>query len=195
MTAPTIDSTHAASWALVRRAQAGEIAAFGELYDQHNAEVYRYIWLRCGNVQLAQDLAGDVWERALRGINTIKPTASPPLAWLLTIARNRLTDHFRSGRYRLEVVSSDAAEADRADVTEDLQQTVVDRAQSAVMLAAIRMLTPSQQEAIALYYFLGLTTPQGAQVMGIPVVTFRQHLSRGRHQLADILNQLQPEED
>jgi hypothetical protein len=64
--------TPTGSWRLVERAQAGDVQAFGALYDRYNNEVYKYLWLRCGHIQLAQDLTSDVWERALRSIGRLQ---------------------------------------------------------------------------------------------------------------------------
>lgn len=189
MTAPAVDRPAPASWDLVRQAQAGDREAFGALYDRHNTEVYRYIWLRCGNVQLAQDLASDVWERALRSIGNVRPSSSPPIAWLLTIARNRCIDFFRSGRFRMEVVSSDIADADYADPAEDTTRTVEQRADSAMLLAAVRMLPSTQQEVISLTYFVGLANAETAKVMGLSVMAVKQQLTRSRRALADLLRQ------
>ncbi|GAB3997059.1 hypothetical protein GCM10029992_18880 [Glycomyces albus] len=46
---------------LVARAQAGEADAFGEIYDRYSETVYRYIYFRVNNAQLAEDLASETF--------------------------------------------------------------------------------------------------------------------------------------
>ncbi len=50
---------------LVAAAQRGEMQALGALYDQHHEALFRYLWARVGERQLAEDLTGDVFMRML----------------------------------------------------------------------------------------------------------------------------------
>ena len=186
---PTVGwrDTPTGSWLLVERAQAGDTSAFGALYDRYNNEVYRYLWLRCGHIQLAQDLTSDVWERALRSIGRLRFQGVSPVGWLLTIARNRAIDHFRSGRFRLEVFDEETARAEQADPTEDVERAVIMRTESAALLAAVKRLPAPQQEAIALTYFCGLNSNEAAQVMGNTPGAVKALTLRGRRQLMRIL--------
>src|SRR4029450_9068296 len=68
-----------------------------------------------GNRQLAEDLTADTFLRALKRIGSFTWQGRDPGAWLVTIARNLVADHFKSGRYRLEVTTGDVLDADRED--------------------------------------------------------------------------------
>jgi RNA polymerase sigma-70 factor (ECF subfamily) len=172
------------SWALVERAQQGDAHAFGELYARYNAEVFRYLWQRCGHVQLAQDLAGDVWERALRGIGRLRYRGSPPLAWLMTIARNRAIDHFRSGRFRLEVLCDATWDIGLPDDSADIEQLAVTRLEASVIQQAVKELSAAQQKAISLTYFAGLSCPEAAARMGVTEDAVKALNMRGRRAMA-----------
>jgi len=172
------------SWALVERAQQGDLQAFGELYARYNAEVFRYLWQRCGHVQLAQDLAGDVWERALRGIGRLNYRGAPPLAWLMTIARNRAIDHFRSGRFRLEVLCDATRDIVQPDDSADIEQLAVTRLEASVVLRAVKELSAAQQQAIALTYFAGLSCPEAAVRMGVTEDAVKALNMRARRAMA-----------
>src|SRR5262245_34992239 len=52
-------------WALIERAQAGDGGAFGSLYDRYFDTVFRFVYFRVGNRQLAEDLTADTFLRAL----------------------------------------------------------------------------------------------------------------------------------
>src|SRR4029079_4126878 len=88
---------------LVERAQAGETEAFGRLYDHYSDTVYRYIYYRVGGKATAEDLTSETFLRALRRITDFTWQGRDFGAWLVTIARNLVTDHVNSGRYRLEI--------------------------------------------------------------------------------------------
>ena len=102
-------------WALVERAQAGESEAFGLIYDRYVDTVFRFVYFRVGNRQLAEDLTSDTFLRALKRIGSFTWQGRDLGAWLVTIARNLVADHFKSGRYRLEVTTGDVLDADRED--------------------------------------------------------------------------------
>jgi len=85
------------------------------IYDRTWTRFFRFIYFRVGNRKLAEDLtrtpscapssasAASTWQGRDLG------------AWLVTIARNLVADHFKSGRYRLEVTTGDVLDADRED--------------------------------------------------------------------------------
>ena len=79
---------------LVLGAREGDLTAFGEIYEAYFSRVFRYIFTRIGNRAEAEDLAGDVFLKALQAIGSYKPTA-PFSAWLFRIAPNLVVDHLR----------------------------------------------------------------------------------------------------
>lgn len=84
--------------ATVRRAQRGERAAFATLYDQHYQPIYTYLYYRVDDVETAKELTSQVFVRMVEKINSFKSRGRPFLAWLYTIARNLLTDHYRKNK-------------------------------------------------------------------------------------------------
>ncbi|MFI6661502.1 ECF subfamily RNA polymerase sigma factor, BldN family [Streptomyces sp. NPDC050523] len=161
---PAADSDSARMMDLVERAQAGEADAFGRLYDQYSDTVYRYIYYRVGGKATAEDLTSETFLRALRRIGTFTWQGRDFGAWLVTIARNLVADHFKSSRFRLEVTIGemlDAGEAERSP--EDL---VVESLSNAALLEAVRRLNPQQQECVTLRFLQGLSVAETARVMG-----------------------------
>ena len=80
---------------LIQRAQSGERAAFAALYNQHYQPIYTYIYYRVDDVSTAQGLTSQVFVRMVEKIQKYKFRGRPFLAWLYTIARNLITDHYR----------------------------------------------------------------------------------------------------
>src|SRR5437016_14138461 len=79
---------------LAVRAGKGDAAAFGALYDRHVGAVYRYVYYRVRNAADAEDLASDVFTRALRAIPRYEPRHAF-LAWLYRIARTAVSPRAR----------------------------------------------------------------------------------------------------
>jgi RNA polymerase sigma-70 factor (ECF subfamily) len=164
------DPTDAAAgvWALVERAQAGDAEAFGQIYDRYLDTVFRFIYFRVGNRQLAEDLTADTFLRALKRIGSFTWQGRDPGAWLVTIARNLVADHFKSGRYRLEVTTGDVLDADREDRGPEgsPEAAVVDHITNVALLTAVKQLNPEQQECIVLRFLHGFSVAETAHAMG-----------------------------
>ncbi|MFW3171874.1 sigma-70 family RNA polymerase sigma factor [Geodermatophilus sp. CPCC 206100] len=151
-------------WALVRAAQDGDAEAFGRLYDHYVGTVYRYLLHRLANRALAEDLTSETFVRALRRLDTLTYQGRDVGAWLLTIARNLVLDHVKSGRHRLEVSTADMRDADRA--TDGPEDAVVAQLVAEQLLSCVRQLGGEQQECISLRFLHGLSVAETAEVMG-----------------------------
>ncbi len=168
---------------LVARAQAGDPDAFGGLYDRYVDLVYRYVYYRVGGKQLAEDLVSETFLRALRRIGSFEWQGRDFAAWLITIARNIVADHYKSSRFRLEVSTADMLDADRA--TDGPEDTVLDAITNTTLLDALKRLNGEQQECLVLRFLEGLSVLETAQAMGksegaIKALQFRAVRSLGR---------------
>ncbi|MEU6403738.1 ECF subfamily RNA polymerase sigma factor, BldN family [Streptomyces sp. NPDC046985] len=161
---PAADSDSARMMELVERAQAGEAEAFGRLYDQYSDTVYRYIYYRVGGKATAEDLTSETFLRALRRIGTFTWQGRDFGAWLVTIARNLVADHFKSSRFRLEVTTGEMLDAN--EVERSPEDDVLEALSNAALLDAVRRLNPQQQECVTLRFLQGLSVAETARVMG-----------------------------
>ena len=150
--------------ALLTLAQQGDGEAFGQIYDAYVGQVYRYLYYRVGSQPLAEDLTSETFLRALRRIDSFTWQGRDICAWFITIARNLVTDHYKSSRFRLEVSTADMLDADRAD--DGIEQEVLDNLDNQALLAAVRQLKPEQQECVVLRFLQGLSVAETAAVMG-----------------------------
>lgn len=166
MTAPTLAPD---SWQLVTRAQAGDPDAFAALYAQYRDTVLRFVGFRVGYGPAHEDIASEVWVRVLRRIGTVEDQGRDIGAWIITIARNLIADHFKSGRYRLEWLTGEVLDADyssREDwcLAPDLAATSY--LTNRQLLEAVQRLGDEQREVIVLRFLCGLSTSETAAAMG-----------------------------
>ncbi|RSN51305.1 MULTISPECIES: sigma-70 family RNA polymerase sigma factor [Actinomadura] len=150
--------------ALVLRARDGDAEAFGSLYDHYVELVYRYVYYRVGSHALTEDLTSETFLRALRRIRDFHWQGKDFGAWLVTIARNLVADHFKSGRYRLEICTAELLEPDRPQ--EGPERAVLDSMTNRTLLAAVRRLGSEQQECVVLRFLHGLSVAETALIMG-----------------------------
>ena len=161
---PAADSDSRRMMDLVERAQEGETEAFGQLYDQYSDTVYRYIYYRVGSKATAEDLTSETFLRALRRIGTFTWQGRDFGAWLVTIARNLVADHFKSSRFRLEVTTGEMLDAN--EVERSPEDSVLESLSNAALLDAVRRLNPQQQECVTLRFLQGLSVAETARIMG-----------------------------
>src|ERR1700710_2120506 len=114
---------------LMERAQDGDPQAFRELHDRYAAPVRRFVASRVPD-SLADDLTNETFLRAWRALTGFRWQDRDPLAWLLTIARNLIADHWSLLRNRLEVPSDDISPALHSSAP-GAEDVVLDRAQAA----------------------------------------------------------------
>ncbi len=155
-------------WDVVQRAQQGDAEAFGEIYDCYLDTVYRYIFFRVGSKTLAEDLTSETFLRALRRISSVTWQGRDLGAWLVTIARNLIADHYKSGRNRLELATDELVAEDHIDqsVNGQPEAQVIDRLTNQTLLEAVTELGEEQRECIVLRFLDGLSVSETAQAMG-----------------------------
>jgi RNA polymerase sigma-70 factor (ECF subfamily) len=149
---------------IVSRAQQGDADAFGELYDRYVDVVYRYVQYRVANAALAEDLTSETFLRALRRITSYTWQGRDFGAWLVTIARNLVADHFKSSRFRLEVTTGEMLDAN--EVARSPEDDVLEVLSNEALLKAVRKLNPQQQECVTLRFLQGLSVAETARIMG-----------------------------
>lgn len=176
--------------ALLTLAQQGDGEAFGQIYDMYVGSVYRYLYYRAGSHSVAEDLTSETFLRALRRIDSFSWQGRDIGAWFITIARNLVTDHFKSSRFRLEVTTADMLDADRAD--DGIEQEVLDNLDNVALLRAVRQLKADQQECIILRFLQGLSVAETAAVLNRSEGAVKQLQLRAVRALAA---KLSPEED
>lgn len=161
---PGYETEHNPIMELVERAQNGESDAFGRLYDHYADTVYRYIYYRVGSRATAEDLTSETFLRALRRIGTFTWQGRDFGAWLVTIARNLVADHFKSSRFRLEVTTGEMLDSNECERSPE--ESVLESLSNAALLDAVRRLNPQQQECVTLRFLQGLSVAETARIMG-----------------------------
>jgi RNA polymerase sigma-70 factor (ECF subfamily) len=150
--------------ALVRRAQEGCADSFGELYRLYFDTVFRYIYYRVSTRALAEDLTSETFVRALRRITTFSWQGRDFGAWLVTIARNLVADHFKSSKHRMEVSTGEMLDSNEVEASPE--DSVLEHLSNEALLDAVHRLNDQQRECVTLRFLQGLSVAETAEVMG-----------------------------
>ena len=171
--------------ALVELARSGDKEAFGLLYDHYQASVYRFLYYRTRSQTLAEDLTSETFFRALRSMNSFRWQGKDFGAWLMTIARNLTTDHFKAGRTRLEMSTEDMTPHD--DATEGPENAVIAGLTNEVLLKALTELPTEQRECLIMRFLQGLSIAETALALDRSDGAVKQLQLRGVRNLAKLL--------
>ena len=171
--------------ALVELARGGDTEAFGLLYDHYQSPVYRFLFYRTRSIQLAEDLTSETFFRALRSMSNFRWQGKDFGAWLMTIARNLATDHFKAGRTRLELTTEDMGVHD--DATDGPEAAVLAGLTNEVLLGALKALPDEQRDCLIMRFLQGMSIAETAAVLGRSDGAIKQLQLRGVRNLAKLM--------
>jgi len=106
-------------------------------------------------------------------------------AWLMTIARNLATDHFKAGRTRLELATEDMSLHD--DATEGPENAVLSGLTNEMLLQALTELPSEQRDCLVMRFLQGLSIAETAAVLGRSDGAVKQLQLRGVRNLAKLM--------
>ncbi|NYD43501.1 sigma-70 family RNA polymerase sigma factor [Nocardioides panaciterrulae] len=171
--------------ALVELARGGDAEAFGQLYDHYQPSVYRFLFYRTRSTPLAEDLTSETFFRALRSMTSFRWQGKDFGAWLMTIARNLATDHFKAGRTRLELTTEDMAAHD--DATDGPEDAVLAGLTNEILLEALRELPEEQRDCLVMRFLQGMSIAETAAVLDRSEGAVKQLQLRGVRNLAKLM--------
>jgi RNA polymerase sigma-70 factor, ECF subfamily len=171
--------------ALLHRIGQGDEDAMAAFYREHGQVVLAQVLLVTGERVLAEEIVQDTMLAVWRGAGSFRGESSAR-SWVIAIARRQTRDRLR--RRRLRVVD-DAFLADQPSSGPGPEATALDRADLAEVMGAIRELAASHREVLGLVFGSGLSLPEVAGVLEIPVGTVKSRLTAARAALGRTLNE------
>jgi RNA polymerase sigma-70 factor (ECF subfamily) len=150
--------------ALAARAMA-EPAAFAAIYDHYFPRVYNYVRYRVWDVEAADDVTSQVFEKALVNIGSYRPERAPFAAWLFAIARNAVNDHLRA-QWRHRWLSLEALRDWPSNDPQPEQVAAHNETQARLLLAVAR-LSERERDILGLKFGAGLTNRNIGELVGL----------------------------
>ena len=138
------------------------------LYAEHAGPLYAFCVRWTGDAQRAEDVVQEVFLRAWKNLSTLEMRDRPVRPWLLSVARNLLTDNHRAAQSRPLLVEGERALA--AVVAPDEMDRAVESWQVA---SALQRLTPEHRDVLVQAHWMGRSVAETAAVLGIPPGTVK----------------------
>ena len=150
-------------WLLMGRAKEGESEAFSQLYELYFVPVFRYIFFRVQQKEVAEDLTQTVFLKAYKAVERFPTEGQSPLAYFFAIAKNTVIDYYR----KKKDIPEDPERFTRREDTKDTHMTNVEfRIDGERCLQAVKQLKSDQQEVIVLRFINEMTTAEIAEILG-----------------------------
>ena len=166
--------------------QAGEPAAFADLFERHGDFVYNFAFRRTASWDAADEIVSVVFLEAWRQRATVVTRHGSLRPWLVGVAHNQVRRWWR-GRQRLRrAVDRLSVVAHSDDHAAAVASRVDDERQMASVLAVVDRLSDAHREVLLLWAWEGFSYDEIATALGISVGTVRSRLSRARANLAQL---------
>ena len=198
---PEQEAAQEALGKLVRQCMAGDQHAWQQLVVSQHRRIYAICYRFTGSASDAEDLTQDVFLKLYRNLASFDTQKGSFQTWITTLARNLLVDHFRRTRLDRASDSLDASlsgeedgvtMADRlADPRPSQEAHASGLELKAKIQHALAQLSPELREAVVLRDLEDMDYKEIAQVLRIPEGTVKSRISRGRGELARLLQRIE----
>lgn len=162
---------------------------FAELYRQHIDEIYRFIYYKTSNKEVAEDLTAQTFMQALEHLSQFQQRPGARFSsWLYTIARNQVIDHYRRHKQTVDLDSVDpVSNAPTAGslVDEHLQKDQVK--------TVLQMLPESDRELLQLRLWQDQSYSDIAKIIGVNQIAVRARYSRALKKFKQLFVELYSE--
>lgn len=159
-------------------------AKFRAFYTKHFDRVYRFVFFRvANNADVAEDLTSEIFMKALRSFEKYDEAKSES-AWIMTIARNHLINHYRDKK---EQVDLDDVKFSLQGIDGERQVELEEDVRS--LYEVMNTLTPQERRIIELKHLQGYKNKEIAEVLGKTEGACRIELHRAMKRLTSLMNE------
>jgi RNA polymerase sigma-70 factor (ECF subfamily) len=166
----------AAEAALVRHAQSGDSAAYGELVTMHEAAAFRVAYLLTGSAAEAEDAAQEGFVKAYLALGRFR-AGEPFRPWLLQVVGNEARNRRRAQVRRTGLVDR-AIRSLRGGTAPPPEVEVIAGESRSEVRAAMARLREEERVVVACRYLMDLSEAETAAALGIPAGTVKSRLHR-----------------
>ncbi len=166
--------------AVIKAAQAGNSEAFGVLFDEYYDKIFRFVYYKVFNKELAEDITSDVFYKALTKLPSFDAEKGLFASWLYRIARNAVIDHYRT-KHATETID-DAFDIGIDERTPEVLDAIADLKRVGEYLST---LTAKQREIITLRIWEEMSYREIAEVVGGTEDGVKMAFSRGIRELRE----------
>lgn len=174
---------------LIRASSSGDRGAFARLFDVSSPRLFGLIVRVVGDRGYAEEVLQETYLQIWDNAERFDEASGSALSWMLTIAHRRAVDRVRSedSARRREERDAMAAPRARADIAEDVAESMAAGETSAVLRRCVNGLSQVQRQAIDLAYFDAMTYREVSERLGVALPTVKSRIRDGLRNLRKCL--------
>lgn len=160
---------------------------FAKIYDKHIGQIYRFIFLKTGSKETAEDISSQVFTKGWRKFNLQGMSIKNVSAYLFQIARAEVANFYRDSS-KFKVVSVQAVEEiiqDPALAQESSQEAIIARQD---IKAALKVLEDDLQDIVIWHYVDGMAFKEIGRILNRPEGTVRVMAHRALKELKQVMS-------
>ena len=150
---------------------------FESLLEKERISIERYVRFRLADRNEAEDVLQEVYLTAFRKFRDLKKKESFK-AWVISIARNKVNDHFRKKAARFEIPIDQLKETEISDTRHGFSAVHTVR-------ETLSLLGDQDKQIIYLFYWKEMPQAEIAKRLNIPVGTVKSRLHTARNNFRD----------
>ena len=145
--------------------------AFSDLFDRYALRIYRYCYSRVHHRESAEDITSQVFQDALEHIDQYRPISSFA-AWLFTIARRRVADHYRRAK------PTEALTEELSQENPEVLASVIQKERLQQLESSLQTLEDNELELLRLRFAAGMRYKEIAALVdktpsAVKIATYR----------------------
>jgi RNA polymerase sigma-70 factor (ECF subfamily) len=186
---------------LASRCLAGDAAAWEQLARTQHRRIYGICYRFTGSQSDAEDMTQEAFLKVYRNLASFDPAKGGFTTWLTTLTRNLLVDNYRRSRMERASDSLDETYAGEDDGPSKAERLADSRPSQehhvsglelrAQIQEALQQVSPELREAVILRDLEDMDYKEIAEVLGVPQGTVKSRISRGRSELARLLQRIE----
>jgi len=154
---------------------------FAKIYDQNIEKIYRFLFLKLGSREAAEDLTAEVFAKGWDKFRNSKNLQNP-VAYLYQIARTKLADYYRD-KGKFKVVLTEENQIPDADPNPEENQIL--ESEIEMLRVCLAKLSDDYQNIIIWRYLDGLSIQEIAEIMGKEEGTIRVMIHRALKEMKE----------
>jgi len=166
---------------LIKECQQGNLAPFGELYENHVEKIYQFTYFKVHQKEVAEDLTSHIFMKAMKAIGQFNAQKASFKTWLYQIARNTIIDHYRQKK---ETRNIDDA-WDISDQKVDIERDTDFQMKMESIQKYMKKLKAEQREVVLLRVWGGHSFKEIAEIMGKSEAACKMSFKRVIEKLRD----------
>lgn len=179
---------------LIKKAQTGDVEAFGEIFKQTNKQIYNFLLHYSSNRELAEDLTQETFVRAFKSLKSLK-SRDAFVSWLHRIALNLYQDEMKKKRIFTESIDQNYFTEDDeddnpmeiGDCINDPDRVITDKELQSTVRDAIQSLPEIHRTVTVMHHIEGMEIDEIARTLKVKKGTVMSRLARAREALRNKL--------